>query len=202
MSTPVTTLIAYIHGELTTNVVSPSAARLRRLLGPSLTSYIPSIGPVIGAGRRAEAYRLWVSLVRSGAPWDHKPHLSSTYGNWSEDATHRREYFFDIWSNLHYGYIGKSVGFSQWELLNGAGAAQVADGTNPPGYWGRRTERIGDADFLAAFDDPKDQAAIRVGINLWNTHGVGVAQSTILATVRRQARSLSTRPMTAGAATP
>lgn len=197
MSTPVTTVIAYIQGEMTTNAAGPDAVRLRRLLGPSLTTFIPTIGPAIGAGGRAAAYREWVRLVRSGAVWDHKPYISSTYGNWSEDPTYRREYFFDVWSNLHYGYIGKSVGFSQWELLNGAGAAQVADGTNPPGYWGRRTERLGDADFLAAFDDPKDQAAIRLGITLWSTHGVSVSQSTILTAVRRQARVLSTRPMVA-----
>ncbi|RDU58770.1 hypothetical protein CQA53_11900, partial [Helicobacter didelphidarum] len=33
---------------------------------------------------------------------------------------------YDIWSNIHYGYIGKAVGFSEIELLSGAGVAQVA----------------------------------------------------------------------------
>lgn len=36
-------------------------------------------------------------------------------------------YFNDIWSNMHYGYIGRVVGFSETELIYGAAVAQALD---------------------------------------------------------------------------
>ncbi len=32
--------------------------------------------------------------------------------------------FYDTWSNIHFGFIGTYVGYSQEKLLNGAGEAQ------------------------------------------------------------------------------
>lgn len=37
------------------------------------------------------------------------------------------DYFYDIWSNIHYGYVGVALGFSAAEMINGAGLAQALD---------------------------------------------------------------------------
>jgi len=65
---------------------------------------------------------------------------------------------YDICSNIHYGYIVRLVGFSQKELTRGAGAAQVLAGTSSTEW------------FSSNFDDPSDQAAILMGITLYDTH--------------------------------
>ncbi len=113
-----------------------------------------------------QAYYQWHELVKSRSTWDYKLILRKQYGEWSCDLSTKTMYNKDIWSNIHYGYIGLAIGFPEWDLLAGAGAAQVKAKTVPDGYWKRRLQEIGDADFLAAFDDPKDQAAIRVGFDL------------------------------------
>lgn len=186
--TATSTVVGYIHGEMTTNVSSSNANYIRNNL--TLGRLMPAPGNLIFM---FNAYKRWFDMVKPGGPWDHKAHISSTYGQWSQDTVSNKEYFFDIWSNVHYGYVGKACGFSDWDLLNGAGAAQVMAGTVPEGYWRRRFERLGDADVLAAFDDPKDQAAIRLGISLWGNHGTGVTSAQILAAARGMAGSLSTR---------
>lgn len=40
---------------------------------------------------------------------------------------------YDIWSNIHYGFVGRFVGFTEFELINGAGYAQICDNKSPYG---------------------------------------------------------------------
>nr|WP_221410121.1 polymorphic toxin type 44 domain-containing protein [Ornithobacterium rhinotracheale] len=89
---------------------------------------------------------LWTERVFKNRPWDHKPIIRD---NFKEFAIERREYsnvskkyvtyksyfhkygeydyFYDVWSNIHYGYVGLSVGFSEDTLLDGADLAQIID---------------------------------------------------------------------------
>ncbi|WP_296953062.1 polymorphic toxin type 44 domain-containing protein [uncultured Massilia sp.] len=84
----------------------------------------------IAAGKKMAAYSIWAERVAPNRPWDHKPILAERlrkqhifrkgwqrYGN--------EDYFYDIWSNIHYGYVGVACGFSADELLGGAGLAQA-----------------------------------------------------------------------------
>lgn len=167
---PAQIVAAYIAQEMRTNAGTDVVARIRA----NWESWNPS--------RKFDALTEWRDQVNYGAPWDHKGHISSTWGNYQSDPTAGVEWFFDIWSNVHYGYVGRACGFSEWTLLAGAGLAQVRAGTNPDGYWDRRFDEVGDADFLAAFDDPKDQAACRIGFELWNS---GTVSETSLLTLMR-----------------
>lgn len=191
---PISSVISYIQGEMVRNFASAEVAEIKTNLRNSvLFAAIPGMGPYY----MYKAYKKWYDMVRTGGPWDHKSVLRSTYGNWTDDAATSTSYFYDIWSNVHYGFIGKECGFDEWTLLAGAGAAQVMAGTVPPGYWQRRLQTLGDADVLAAFDDPKDQEAIRVGFRLHASSGSSVTSADILAQVRAAASSLSTMPMAA-----
>jgi len=78
--------------------------------------------------------------------------------------------------NIHYGFIGKAVGFTEWELTAGAGVAQLRDNNRNLGAWVsqyilNRIRELWDADFLAAFDDASDNEAIKIGFRLYNRYG-------------------------------
>jgi hypothetical protein len=192
---PVTQPIAYILGEMLTNVGSSDVAYIRSEARKAQDrQWIPG-APLYHIYNAMER---WYQLVRTGGPWDHKRHLSTTYGVWTDDTATSTSFNYDIWSNIHYGFIGKACGFTEWVLLAGAGAAQVMAGTVPGGYWARRFATFGDADVFAAFDDPKDQAAIRVGFSLYSSFGSSLTSADILSAVRGAAGSLQTQPMSSG----
>lgn len=74
-----------------------------------------------------------------------------------------------------YGYLGIALGFTEEELLHGAGAEQIGSDI---GYAIRYFDparlprpRIAGAEGLAVFDHPQDVAGIRIGIQLWETYG-------------------------------
>ena len=133
-----------------------------------------------------EARVMWASRVRQDGPWDHKPLIR---GNASlrENAVWRplnregefvrgyfhkyrnHDYFYDVWSNIHYGYVGRAAGFSSDELLDAAGWEQ----------WGadfvRRDARptIHDETVQGGrrFDDIPDQRTIELGMQLFASTG-------------------------------
>ena len=93
------------------------------------------------------------AVVRPGGPWDHKPQLQRMFQlddphqcAWRPSAAFDRrcdfhfpiegdgehEYYYDIWSNIHYGYVGRAAGFSALELQLGHRLA---------GGWGDRRGR-------------------------------------------------------------
>ncbi|WUR10968.1 polymorphic toxin type 44 domain-containing protein [[Empedobacter] haloabium] len=123
----------------------------------------------IALAEKTRAYTIWAERVGPRRPWDHKPILKARlvkekkfrvgwqrYGN--------EDYFFDIWSNIHYGYVGAACGFDDDELLGGAGLAQavsdIASGRpvqNHPanGAWANQ------------FDDIPDHISIKLGAQLY-----------------------------------
>lgn len=83
-----------------------------------------------------EAIIVWYQKVKTGAEWDHKPKIRNKFGSVavarplpppsrtpSKSYYHKYkqyDYFYDVWSNIHYGYVGLSVGFSEKLLLSGS----------------------------------------------------------------------------------
>lgn len=114
---------------------------------------------------KVAAYKVFHSVVSAGSVWDHKKEIRKkfpTNGN-STQYYHKYkkyEYYFDIWSNIHYGYIGLKSGFSEAELLHGAGMAQVLD---------NKRFNILEINFfdISANDDIDDQQSIKIGFNLY-----------------------------------
>ncbi|KAA5604565.1 hypothetical protein F1188_15230 [Roseospira marina] len=182
--TKMVAVAGYIWGEMIKNAGSTVVASISTLLTSGGLTYPLNF---------YDACQLWKAQVGNRKPWDHKRHIKSTYGDWSTDATSGKSYGFDIWSNVHYGYVGRAAGFWTYVLKAGAGHAQLQAGTSPPGYWSRRFKRIGDADFLAAFDDPKDQAAIELGARLWDTYGKTLTVQQLIDAVRADAAALNTK---------
>ena len=74
--------------------------------------------------KSADALAKWGLKVRTGGDWDHKPKLDYMLdldGNsWDKNdddyffpirGDKKHEYYYDIWSNIHYGYVGSAIGF-------------------------------------------------------------------------------------------
>lgn len=126
---------------------------------------------------RIQAYQKWKGLVAAKKRWDHKEKIKKLQGgDWACDRTTQLKFMYDIWSNVHYGFVGRYVGFTAFELINGAGFAQLGDNNRTLSTWTKqyisnRFVDFGDADIIGAFDDAEDTQAIKVGISLFNKFG-------------------------------
>ncbi len=126
------------------------------------------------------AFMLFFDLVRYGGAWDHKATIRA---RWGKTATLFGTIIsFDIWSNIHFGYVGAAVGFSRTTLLRSAGAAQAMFSSIPDGY----LERLFGAPsgILEAADDPRDQHAITLGVDLREAAEAGSLQDRLLKQMR------------------
>lgn len=156
---------AYMYREFTNNIKSREAIAIRELLQPSNIVTQALYDPIKS---RAAALAIWYLKVKSGADWDHKPEIIKRC-NLIEgdkhfpifgDTTH--EWFFDIWSNIHYGYVGTSVGFNEGTLIGGANAGEI---------------------FGAGGNDPIDDAMAKIGIRMWQRYGADIGEHQIASEV-------------------
>jgi len=130
-----------------------------------------------GSVSAVAAYVGWYNYVKKDAPLDVKGQYRQRYG---VAATSSMNMFGDGWTtelsgNLLYGYVGRHVGFTAGILEAGAGVAQFQDHcleANRPGLVGPGADgcRIRNRN-PATWDQPADQAEIRVGIELYERHG-------------------------------
>jgi len=121
-------------------------------------------------GLKVAALASWTLLVRENGAWDHKKYIRETFKpadpNAKEQHWHHYKgfvYFYDIWSNLHYGYVGKACGFTESELLDGAGLEQIgSDIVN-----GRVPSASPGVPGLRRFDNSSDRESVAMGIRLY-----------------------------------
>lgn len=133
----------------------------RTLLGQLLTQPEPQ--------NLLKAKILWTERVFAKRPWDHKPKIRDRFRHLAVERTNPQtqvvyksyyhkykdyDYFYDVWSNIHYGYVGLSVGFDEDMLLNGADLAQIIDS---------KGNNAGDTD--------DDKTSIKIGFTLYYKYG-------------------------------
>jgi Bacterial toxin 44 len=127
------------------------------------------IGGIVPGGlaeliNNAAVTAAWALNVKKGGPWDHKWQLDDLIGVarnsdraratpfWipvrSDPAPERLTY--DVWSNIHYGYVGRAHNIPE-ELLFAA-------------------QDNGDA---------HDNLSVRIGFRLWRTYGFGLTKSDL-----------------------
>lgn len=143
-------LVNYIHREMVDNSQSHWVDRMKKM------NEFHTTAPV--------ANGLWVERVAPGRPWDHKPKIKDLYGMspsrlyewdgnrdyWSPmpatpDGRPQGMVSYQVWSNIHYGYVGLEAGFSEPWLKFGADATD----------WVMRQKT-----------DPGDAVAIEIGAQL------------------------------------
>ena len=116
----------------------------------------------------------WIAMVDTGKPWDHKPKIydrfkhcavkerpfkrkGETYGVTSSQY-HKyqyHDYFLDVWSNIHYGFVGRYCGFSEDFLNFGSDAQQFLSNLKRFDFSG---------------DDPADKITIQLGMDLYTKY--------------------------------
>lgn len=132
------------------------------------------------------AYTLFRAQIDYDMPWDHKHIIKanpefralSLDGNQRKEGCYHRykdfDYFYDVWSNIHYGFIGRVCGFTEWELNYGAGAAQLLKDSEANAVaWRELMLRFKSVD-AKQWDNPEDQVAIELGYVMYNEYMKGI----------------------------
>ena len=204
-------IAGWMSGQMMGNIVSNIATEIK-FLNSNADREIYENDRGGGGSQGLAAIMLWTSMVKAHAPWDHKKYIRQNFGEWCLDEIMMVKYRYDMWSNIHYGYVGLAVGFDLGVLKSGAGLAQAWD--NKPtlsdvasfltlselkAFWGSVSlasakQRWKAASFsLPSFDDPKDQAAIDVGGRLWSDFGAAMSVNDLIDACRARADELSSR---------
>ena len=138
----------------------------------------PIIGFSFTSGKDySYACYLWYELVGYTKPWDHKVYLRKELkriltekkikifnDSWAWNRINDYDYYFDIWSNIHYGYVGYLIGFDEDTLRRGAAIAQAKNDLSSKQHFIQYHRE--NNDIIADMDDINDQISINIGINL------------------------------------
>ncbi|WDY56085.1 polymorphic toxin type 44 domain-containing protein [Pseudomonas sp. PSKL.D1] len=185
----------FIAGEMNRNITHPSVLKMKKLTSfdgqdekatfqklPWYARLLPPNFQAMEKGNIAAAMALWVERVGQNRPWDHKAAIGQQFGGaWQKQG--EVDYFYDIWSNIHYGYVGRAGGLSESVLLDGAGLEQIAsDSIRKIQKWDERKgpHRSADIDGVRAWDDIGDRVAISIGVNLYKHHPTGGITARLL----------------------
>jgi hypothetical protein len=190
----------YMAGEMNTNAVSPEVQKIRRLNAMAdqpcpMDTWWQRLSAEACVQAQATASQAaliaWALLVRTHGRWDHKDIIKKRFTRNGEDQVHHlyiapggggKEYdvYYDVWSNIHYGYVGLACGFSTSVLLNGAGLEQIRTDFIGALKGGSLPSRKGTQAGPQDFDDPRDSAAIRIGFDLYHSFPTHVTAEELL----------------------
>ena len=116
-------LVAYILNEMTNNLNTPEFFDLKKILDNTnklknstnllLAILNPQESIAISEYNKIKAYLNFTELVGYRKIWDHKELIYKTCGEWSLDAEKGTSYRFDLFSNIHYGFIGRAAGLAK-----------------------------------------------------------------------------------------
>jgi uncharacterized Zn-binding protein involved in type VI secretion len=179
---------SYIAGEMNRNITHPSVVKMKKLNSfnaaneykklqqePWYARLSPPNFEAMELGNKGAAMALWAERVGQNRPWDHKVTIGEQFGGaWQKQG--KVDYFYDIWSNVHYGYVGMAGGLSEGVLLDGAGLEQIAsDSLRKIQKWGKRQgpHRSADIEGMRAWDDIGDRVSISIGVKLYKQHPHG-----------------------------
>lgn len=165
----------YIVDEIKTNIKSKEASEIYGYLDYKIyiekyynkNTLAPPPDPIV---IKEIGVAKWIAMVDTGKPWDHKPKITNRFKavaveryteleNYTRSHYHKyhyHDYYFDVWSNIHFGFVGKYCGFSDSFLLFGSNTQQMI--TN-----------LKNLDFFQG-DTPADKVSIQLGINLYYTY--------------------------------
>lgn len=147
------TILAYMFGEMDTNADTAGGMGSQCSGGDVYTTVACKGGVLAWFG----------AMVLPGSVWDHKGPIGDYIGL-DEDNDDTRyvnvpgtnyRMRFDIWSNIHYGYVGSAAGIGGDTLIAGSHAA------------------------VAGRTDAADDFAVQMGIDLWNEYGEDMTEEDL-----------------------
>lgn len=143
-------LLNYMYHEMITNAQS---------------QIVKVIKAELAQGNVTLAYFIWWNAVRDHAMWDHKPKLQKKFRLKDSDDYYfpirgdtEHEFYYDIWSNIHYGFVGSAAGFDADTLHKYAESGRLGTGKTDEG----------------------DKLSVQIGIDLWNKHRLELTQSDVI----------------------
>jgi len=125
------------------------------------------------AEQKLWAYTLFADIIGPGRPWDHKPVLKKMLGKDFNNGWQKLgdfDYYYDIWSNIHYGYVGVALGFTAAELVNSAGLAQALLDSYQAAMdkrWPTMQHHPENGPWPGSADDVPDHISIKLGCDLY-----------------------------------
>lgn len=184
----VTPIVQFMVREMTTNASSQDAKNILRYNKMAMQDcyveyqQLPWWAKILGGGEflracqqgttssKFLAYGAWAWLVRENGDWDHKKDIRETFTPADPLAKEQHYhhyngflYFYDIWSNIHYGYVGMACGFTESELLDGAGLEQIGSDIRHA----RKPRPSPGVGGLRKWDNASDRESIAIGIRLY-----------------------------------
>jgi hypothetical protein len=130
------------------------------------------LGPIPFAIDKGATLRWFKKQVQNAGPWDFKN--NALKGDKTNGVLFSgTQYRYDMPGNFHYGYTGTMAGFSASTLEQAAGYAQLKAGTSKPDYW------------CTSFDDPEDNAYVRLGIALADSKGLSITAADVDAVLKK-----------------
>jgi hypothetical protein len=207
-------ILEYIVNEINTNVKCNAVNKMRKYNAFNVSKCVadwrkePLLNKVLLSLSRSAnctdqmlhnktmALLLWTEKVAQDRDWDHKPYILKTFNfkNMKEPQKRHKlgdfNYYHDIWSNLHYGYVGTAAGFSESELLDGAGIEQIVTDLIVRFKLPRNNAKM-----LRGFDGPSDRTSISIGIELYKKDPNNITSLDILERIRIAGNKLARRPI-------
>ncbi len=121
--------------------------------------------------QKAGALKAWIAQVRATGRWDFKYDFALAGVTSREHVVQLggRLINYQAVANIHFGFMGRAVGFSSEILHSGAGLFHLYDNRDNPSVWGTWETR---------FDQPFDYWWIDFGIFLYEQFGDGIADLT------------------------
>jgi RHS repeat-associated protein len=149
----------YMFDELTKNARSSEVKTMQGLLRP--WSWYDGLAGRNQGGDTTAAMSIWFAKVcPKVCEWDHKPKLEKKFnlpekGYFIDVPGTDYKVFYDMWSNIHYGYVGRAAGIDAKTLIEGAS--------------------VGDS-LLVGEDDIGDHMTMQAGIDLFDRQGLGLTR--------------------------
>ncbi|MFE6870761.1 polymorphic toxin type 44 domain-containing protein [Kitasatospora sp. NPDC057692] len=154
----------YMYGEMKKNKDAAVVKSIRSLVKPDT-----SVWANVGKGSSSNVPRndvltgltMWGAKVCPDCDWDHKPVLDKMFdmkaknNYWFEVPGTTKRLRYDIWSNIHYGYVGRAAGIDAKTLIDGASKMES---------------------WLVGKDDQGDHITMQLGIDLYDRYGSDLTQ--------------------------
>ncbi|AKT37535.1 polymorphic toxin type 44 domain-containing protein [Chondromyces crocatus] len=175
----------YIASEMQKNLNDPDVGRIRNHLNTARQQVQgDTFGRLDGfaaAGETAQGLGIFGNRVRADEgwinsgmdliagdvnDWDHKPRIRPVWGTDNRIGNKPVVYYYDVWSNLHYGYIANAATIPKHTAQGGSSFANIFDS-------GR-------------LDENADSSAVSAGHDLYGTNPAANIDDVIALVERNQ----------------
>jgi RHS repeat-associated protein len=161
----------FIYNEMIRNSQGEEAKYMKNMLSEECFDFSQIYPPQLNA------YLTFFNLTKTGGLWDHKWQLRQKLhirvNNWADEyfpirGNEEFEYYLDIWSNIHFGYVGLAIGFPKEDLEN------LPDLHNRvPAYLKPIVKS------LFGSNGPGDLISVKIGLSLWETYGTALTKQQL-----------------------